>query len=1542
MDVETTDDGKHIARLWRVDADDEPPRPMGDSLGRRPLTKKEMAALEDGDVIADFEGFKVQPDDEVGGDDGSGSGSGDGSAAAGASTSATALKATAAAKRPWGGGGARYATAGKPPTGAAFRLPAMAPFKPPPRAPPKPSPPSPSSERASKTQKTDAAGAPGRKFIDAEEAARIEAQFAALIPKLLPGRVAGGGGGGFDDLYAEHFEENPEDARRAAKRRATAADEDATAPVVNVVPLAKRKSKWAAYDHTDASAAATTAAAAAAETPRDDPIVIDPPEPAAAAGAGAGGGSGGSNGLGGLAALIKSGGGGLSGLTAGIKAQPPAAAAAPSAARGDWRDAGAGDVDDASADIAVMRRWGPGGDGENDAKAVPPPAAASRAFNPPAQRPRADAPRVGVANVAPGPGGVKPEDGLALKLDLPSRDRSSRTRAGASTVANGAFPTTTAYQAHFCGAIRDDLRARLAAAREGLDAAAARCGGGDAARARGAAGASVSAKAIAHELRSSSSDVEYYSDCSLRFDTYKPFKDWSRGGKKNWGKNKNRDDDDDDDDEPKPATESKTWLTLNDPSERRKGYSKCDVWVLSNTPTFHVPVLSEVGPGDRNRAPWTIVAKAAWHGPDNTGKMEIKLLGDKPRHGMRDKQPVYAIRAFNASTAIAEHENIAIATPETFPLWPHVLGSKLVDDAASQDAILADAVGLKARHGLNDDQAGAVAGALLVAAEAGRRVPRDALTVSPVRLIHGPFGSGKTHALASFIISAAERLRAAKSPARILISAHTNVAVDRVLTTLMTRGFTEFVRVGSLRKIDHAVLPHSLHCKEGKKRATGGGGEDEGGNSRGKGAAHLAELRAMIKDATTARERAFLSKELQAAKDGVADRRAGFLRKCRVVGVTTASCGNSVMNGMTFSVCVLDECSQMTEPSSLMAMSRFGCRALVAVGDPKQLPPTLDSDRGGGGGGGGGALDDATRNPLAVGLFSRLASAGHVPTLLRTQYRLHPALSSIPNALFYDGKLLDGCDAAARAGVLAVAAGEGETRQSTDRDIADAPPTTLPPLMWIDVTSGDERVEPGSYSKYSPKEARVAATIAATVAGALGTSPEDVGVIATYKAQSTRIRQELGRALDRARRAGGPSACANPDSVCDAVAAPEPETEPDDAEVHVATVDAFQGQEKEVVILSLCGGGASSACAPHGFLTDERVNVALTRARRHLIILGDSKLEAVRAHRAWSACLLAARRLPNGYSPGQRTATDAATRSMLSAWRRVERVVDPAAKAEEGGEDADDGKTSGGGGGARDDDADADDDTDAETPDAASDRGHAYEDEEEEEDDEEEEEEEEEEEDDALADASFVDLRTPPATGTTREDEEEGELEASEEEDAASPPLELEHLPESRHAFHAALASPSVDLSAEDYWRAYAGINRGILYGDEPSRRAVEASKLGRCVVRHFDLPRASGPDGGGGEIDWTSAATRKAMLKDVLPGMKTYVQMMHGHKWTRLSRLIDRFDDREALAREVGGFGRHVVSDAKTQASDEAGAAFFSERGDASEYVPRRRLEVE
>ena len=142
--------------------------------------------------------------------------------------------------------------------------------------------------------------------------------------------------------------------------------------------------------------------------------------------------------------------------------------------------------------------------------------------------------------------------------------------------------------------------------------------------------------------------------------------------------------------------------------------------------------------------------------------------------------------------------------------------------------------------------------------------------MSPVRLVHGPFGSGKTRALASFVIEAASRARAeGRGDFRVLLTAHTNVAVDRLLRALLDQGFDEFVRVGALRKMDPSVLSRSLHvaAASGPSRSQNGGkktGESEpvlgvGGRPlRGKGADHARELRAMLREAKTSRERAAL------------------------------------------------------------------------------------------------------------------------------------------------------------------------------------------------------------------------------------------------------------------------------------------------------------------------------------------------------------------------------------------------------------------------------------------------------------------------------------------------------------------------------------------------------------------------------------------------------------------------------------------------------------------------------------------------------------
>ena len=97
----------------------------------------------------------------------------------------------------------------------------------------------------------------------------------------------------------------------------------------------------------------------------------------------------------------------------------------------------------------------------------------------------------------------------------------------------------------------------------------------------------------------------------------------------------------------------------------------------------------------------------------------------------------------------------------------------------------------------------------------------------------------------------------------------------------------------------------------------------------------------------------------------------------------------------------------MTEICSLLPLARFGVKHLIAVGDPKQLPPVLESN-----------LEYPTISEQQPTLFVRLAKLGLPVTLLQTQYRMHPLLSEVPNAHFYENKLLDGVSASDRGALL--------------------------------------------------------------------------------------------------------------------------------------------------------------------------------------------------------------------------------------------------------------------------------------------------------------------------------------------------------------------------------------------------------------------------------------------------------------------------------------------------------------------------------------------
>jgi superfamily I DNA and/or RNA helicase len=130
-------------------------------------------------------------------------------------------------------------------------------------------------------------------------------------------------------------------------------------------------------------------------------------------------------------------------------------------------------------------------------------------------------------------------------------------------------------------------------------------------------------------------------------------------------------------------------------------------------------------------------------------------------------------------------------------------------------------------------------------------------------------------------------------------------------------------------------------------------------------------------------------------------------------------------------------------------------------------------------------------------------------------------------------------------------------------------------VLFLD-TAGkgfEEVAEPGTGSLYNAGEAELVAARVKTLLGA-GLAPRELAVITPYSAQAARIRELIQREL------------------------------PEVVDLEVDTVDAFQGREKDAVLVSLVRTNTEGAL---GFLTElRRMNVALTRPRRHLFVVGDS------------------------------------------------------------------------------------------------------------------------------------------------------------------------------------------------------------------------------------------------------------------------------------------------------------------------------------------------
>ncbi|XP_074131263.1 LOW QUALITY PROTEIN: 5'-3' DNA helicase ZGRF1 [Sminthopsis crassicaudata] len=601
-------------------------------------------------------------------------------------------------------------------------------------------------------------------------------------------------------------------------------------------------------------------------------------------------------------------------------------------------------------------------------------------------------------------------------------------------------------------------------------------------------------------------------------------------------------------------SKSKLYLKLSR-RENSSTYGKDDLWVISKTLDFELD---------------TFIACSVFFGPSSYNEVELlPLKGYFPSNWPSDTL-VHALLVCNASTELTTLRNLQeYFNPTTVPIIQHLLTTsshteysnnrinkrKFIPpsfnritnkncELLSPEAALQLANEIIQIYKLNMDQATALIQiTLMMVSHENASDPQEQHTV-PITIIHGVFGAGKSYLLAVVILFLVQLFE--KSPAprdvdarpwKILISSSTNVAVDRVLLELLNLGFENFIRFGSIRKISKPILPYSLHA--------GLGNENE----------QLKELHALMKEDLTAVEKIYVRKSIEQHKLGT---NRALLKKVQVVGITCAACPFPCMNNLKFPVVLLDECSQMTEPASLLPIARFNCEKLVLVGDPKQLPPTIQGS------------ESVHDSGLEQTLFDRLCLMGHKTILLRTQYRCHPTISAIANDLFYEGNLINGISEIERSPLL----------------------EWLPTLCFYNV-KGIEQIEKESFQNVAEAAFTlklIQSLIASGIEGSM------IGVITLYKSQMYKLCTLFSTAH------------------CD---------HPNLRAVQVSTVDAFQGAEKEIIILSCV------RTKQVGFIDSEkRMNVALTRGKRHLLIVGN--LDCLKKNRLWGKVIQYCEEQENG------------------------------------------------------------------------------------------------------------------------------------------------------------------------------------------------------------------------------------------------------------------------------------------------------------------------
>lgn len=414
------------------------------------------------------------------------------------------------------------------------------------------------------------------------------------------------------------------------------------------------------------------------------------------------------------------------------------------------------------------------------------------------------------------------------------------------------------------------------------------------------------------------------------------------------------------------------------------------------------------------------------------------------------------------------------------------------------------------------------------------------LTANELAIIHGPPGTGKTTTLVQAIKALVKQ-----NNEKVLVVAPSNTAVDLLSEKLHNEGLN-VLRVGNPARVSDELMSLTLDAKMANHGLLKETKRLKKQAQEYKNMAHKYK-RSFGRAESEQRKALFaeahkIMKEVGNTEQYIID---DVVSKTQVITATLVGANHYTVSNLNYKTVVIDEAGQALEPACWIPILK--AEKVILAGDHCQLPPTIKSD-------------EAARSGLLKTLLEKcVENHPEAVTLLDEQYRMNTEIMGYSSKVFYENRL------------------KAHASVAKNRLFSD-----VSPLLFID-TAGcafDEKLE-GTSSTNPEEAALLFKHFRAFVEGIKSKFTKEtfptVAVISPYKQQIGILKEQLEHS---------------------------PELKDIKDKIAINTIDSFQGQERDIVYISLV---RSNDKGEIGFLNDiRRMNVAMTRARKKLVVVGDS------------------------------------------------------------------------------------------------------------------------------------------------------------------------------------------------------------------------------------------------------------------------------------------------------------------------------------------------